>query len=518
MSDWYTWLLLREYDETLWHWARSMGLSESADFSSRRPMSIDIEGADAVLRSPNLEALFSYINKIVNINHAALRAFALAPRTDLNTLDGKQFWHRGQRFVFQSELRLETRLDPYAFRMFRIVAAGFDVVSGQETGHTQVKQEPARDATFVFLDPVRVDLTPQQAADLCAGLRPGGPYGHLTGGAFLPPVRGWDNSEVSRSYFSREGYRLRSRVRTNAGLEPARGGDAAATHLNRLCDEPVLRDVWLDGGSVGLLGDEGDPTAIELRLWHRDHPIDRTRTELLAAGRLPGPPWTQDVVSAFSGDLCALFPPDEGPGRTGAARARLARAERAYDWRMSTEPSRNANAFSGTFQVINDAIVEPIKDSQMAGFLREHVLAPSRSHAENRFDHSRAERLLMAHAWIRPWPLPATTPDGEPAIDAWHQAFIELLYRELQGKGLTVEERVELWNGEAESDVTAAGLPSFFFEASGMPIHLRYTGDPQEADVTKRRLLLPMGSVLDARTLHLDRGARSRIDARLVMV
>jgi hypothetical protein len=127
-------------------------------------------------------------------------------------------------------------------------------------------------------------------------------------------------------------------------------------------------------------------------------------------------------------------------------------------------------------------------------------------------DHDMAERLFMHYAWRCPW---AYVPGS--LIDAWREAFREILATEFKGDFPTPEDRVERWNSAARST-------NFTQSRKGDDPHvdenifvLKHSGDPNPDEVIRWRLLLPWRSIVNARTIILDRPTRSRLDGTFVV-
>ncbi len=87
--------------------------------------------------------------------------------------------------------------------------------------------------------------------------------------------------------------------------------------------------------------------------------------------------------------------------------------------------------------------------------------------------------------------------------------MVELLRDELAGIHRTPEERVESWRQQDHSF-------RLIRPAGAAPI-LRYSGKASDEDMLTWRLLLPLGTIVKGRTLHLDVPECSRLDAGFVL-
>jgi hypothetical protein len=143
----------------------------------------------------------------------------------------------------------------------------------------------------------------------------------------------------------------------------------------------------------------------------------------------------------------------------------------------------------------------------------EHrVLQPTRERAGENSppDNDLAELLFLHDLWRCPW-----SDDLEEI--AWRHAMLELLRSDFS-VNVSPEQRVQSWN------LAAGGAPEedrFSFSharrASDDTLLLRYSGAPNDAHVVKWRLVLPLGTIINARTFFLDKAERSRLDSGFVL-
>lgn len=497
MSTWWTWLLIRDLDPSLQGWARSAALLDRSDLSARPAVSLAWENGAAVMRTPSKSKLFSYLFRT-----APLQAFSTAAREDLPFLDGKEFFFESVRYrLFRIRRHLNVR-EPYDERLFRIERVGSaDIQRDQQTGQAELRDESPHDGSVLFLDPVQVELTQAQAEDLFSGLEPGRAYADIGGGCFLPPVRSRTHSDIVGSYFSDAALRLRVELRDSAALLAPRIDEPLAVHLTRITDEPMLRDILLEGGSLHVIREEGQPTRVDLHVQQRGSQLATVRERVIFEHALTGPEWSLHVAKALREDIAGHV--------SVVARAM---SDQSSSWRLEAEPSNNPKTWEGTWHTLFRQVLPRLDQGHPASaeHLRTAILDPSHSIRAHTFDHSHAERLFMAHAWRCPWP--AT----EAELTAWQRALLELLSGELVGQPQSPDQRLAIWNQEVSGDRYRGR--AFHSAGTHAPhLHVRYMGDPDDNDVLFRRLLLPLGTVLNARTIYLDKGARSRLDNGLVL-
>src|SRR5262249_40308475 len=135
-------------------------------------------------------------------------------------------------------------------------------------------------------------------------------------------------------------------------------------------------------------------------------------------------------------------------------------------------------------------------------------------------DNDLAELLFILYAWRCPW-------TDDPGETAWRYAMVELLHNELIGNLTTPETRAQAWNAAITDGNSSAykepfdrAHPPWRFEllgGNGMPYVLNYFGVADTQQILKRRLLLPLYSIINARTLLLDVPGRSGLDAEFVL-
>jgi len=479
-----------------------MNMVDRNDFASRPAVSIGREDDVAVLRTPAPDELFTYMSR-ASVRGGYLRAFSIAPRADLPFLDGKVFFRYGQTFRLKQERSVPLRFDPYLHRLFRIEDAGVVVQQDQETGKAEVRESRSRDDSFLFLDPIAVPLSREEARKLFLDLRKGNRYGDIEGGCFVPPVRVLDE-EGEHSYFSQEALRFRATLRRSANMAVPTPSEPAAVYIQRLCDEPILRDTLLDGSALRLTGGEGEPTGVQLTIARPTDPIEETRESALIDGSLPGPAWAAYVARALKNDVTTLVP---------CAHSREGEAPPMTTWDVDEAPSPNPVGFdNGSWHVMFRNLGPRLKDVEPASkaFLDTRVLSPAQLPIDRKYDHSLAERLFRGFAWRCPW-------KSRWEDDGWHRALIDLLPTELSGSPVEAADRIASWNAALSEPLQRVSVTFVMDDTKHDALHVRYTGTPDDEDMVRRRLLLPMGTVLNARMFWLDRGVQSELDRGLVL-
>jgi hypothetical protein len=498
-TTWRTWLLVRDLDESLQGWARRASLLDRFEFSGRPLASLGVDGNDAVLRTPGKSSLFAYLNRMAAPGKPPLRVFATTRGQDLQFLHGKEFFYKGLKYRIVRHGRSATDSDPYGHRLFAVEHLGADVPRDQQTGQTVVLEERPREESALFFDPLPIELSDAGTLELAHDLQPGGADADISGGCFLPPVRASNHPDVAQSYFGSDPAQLRHRLRASAGIDVQQVDEPVAVHLQRLTDEPLLRDLLLDGGSLRVADDEGAATAVHLTVNTAGAGWVASRAELVLHGRLPGPSWAVHIAQAIRDDV----------------RARVTAVLPASDrsqWTLDSEASNNMVPWKGSWHRLARSVLPALEKSRgdTGEFFRTNILDPALSYHTETFDHYLSETLFIAYAWRCPWA--ASGADQK----AWRRATLDLLDREFDGRHPSAHERVREWNDEARQ--VAPRRMAFVADAAPPPhMRVRYTGDPDDEEVLYRRLLLPIGTVLNARTIYLDKALRSQLDRGLVL-
>lgn len=498
---------MRRKEPALENLARRLGVYDQVDLSSRPDVSISLREGSAVLRTPDKRRLFDYLRVAVGRDRP-LEAWSVAPVEDVRRFDGRVFFYEAETYRLRcgAWARGGPVEAPYSRRLVRIESAPIAIQLDRETGGTEVVEGPTEDADHLFLDAIPLSLDDETAQGLFSSLESGA-YAEMGEACFAPPVRAGDHDEVAGSYFSAERQAFRRAIRATSGLDGPRPDEPAATLLQRLTDDPLLRDVLLDGGALRVLGVEGEPTRVQLEVRSDTGPAAAIRGGMLLEGRIPGPRWAADVARALRDDVECLLP--------GGLRVLASPEPRPFGWTVEEHASDNPRATEGTWHVLARELRPRLEDghAREADFLREEVLVPSWYQHDDKFDHSLAERLFTAHGWRCPWP----ATDGQRG--AWRVAALDLLGDEMRGERVSPDERVASWSRPGEGDARRA--PRITFDLSPRPrargLQLRYSGDPEDDEVLRWRLLLPLGTTVNARTLYLDRGARSQLDRGLVL-
>jgi len=182
-------------------------------------------------------------------------------------------------------------------------------------------------------------------------------------------------------------------------------------------------------------------------------------------------------------------------------------------WDVDEAPSPNPVGFdNGSWHVMFRNLGPRLKDVEPASkaFLDTRVLSPAQLPIDRKYDHSLAERLFRGFAWRCPW-------KSRWEDDGWHRALIDLLPTELSGSPVEAADRIASWNAALSEPLQRVSVTFVMDDTKHDALHVRYTGTPDDEDMVRRRLLLPMGTVLNARMFWLDRGVQSELDRGLVL-
>lgn len=492
-ADWHSWLLVPERNNpVLENIAKRLQAAFEADLTDRPAVALGVRDGQAVLWTDSPRKLLDLLEK-----RRSLVAFSLAPATELRRLDGCVF-HEEARWV-----EVKTWIaagwasaTPHYRRVVELKWFETQLQEDLDRRHADVKSGPreAKIAALLLNPPqIRQDrgrfapIFDQQAAALVA----------LTDGALLPPTQ----TPPEGSYFLEDLRALRAAVASAAGIGEPRLEEPAAVALWRMTDEPLLRDLLMEGGGLSVTGGPGEPTTVRLEvhgLAERD-PIAAYRAQgVLGPIELPGSELSRRLAEVIRNDI-----------RTDITWGLAIEAAReAVDWTVEALPiaeARPEGHSEGTWQrllAIKDRVDE---DNQRRKF-DEEITVPSRGRLTgdparpySNPDHDLAERRFMCVAWRCPW--------SAGQVESWRYAMVALLPTELLGKRTSPAERVGSWRAEWRGEGRFE-----YRESPGRSSEVVHPATATPDEVLQWRLLMPLGTVFTPRaTLRLD-DCLSRLD------
>lgn len=494
-ADYKAWLVMDVFDADLRDLVlRNLEHRDGVNWDDRPRVSLRREGDVAVLCLADEDDVFEKLTR----RGERVTAISTAPFADVEFFRGKIFQTRRGRFRILPERDTE---DPWSRRLltFEFFQAGVEPGS-RSLDYTRIDAwEP--DPPNLFIDPQLRELSSQEVANLFEGPSP--LASGFEGGFFLPPVRTPESAEAAGSYFSEDLRAVRSHLHELLGdSNPSR--EPACACACRLTDEPLLRDILLDGGAITIKGEEAQPTRIRVHVSGGTRPGGNYRKGFLLAPReIVGPWWASELAEAVRGDILAMT----APGLSS-----IDPAPPVGNWIC---PSRDYGLHSGegpaygTWHDLLDLERQMPEPETRLTFHEKIMLAGAPNLSWAMADSALTERLFLEYVWRRPW----AGSDGTPrdASDPWHYAMLEMIAPEFRGRQLEAAERVRIWNENRKDDIR------FICESGSGPLWVRYTSMPSAEEKTTWRLLLPLGTIVGAATICLDHQVRSILDAEFVL-
>jgi hypothetical protein len=436
----------------------------------------------------------------------------------------KTFQHQGSRYRIRC--CAETGL-PYYRRLLELEYLEPGVQLDTDEVQTRIERAGAAAITstcLLWLDPQLIELDDDQVLYLF-DFGPGKARlgSDMTGALFLPPVRSVGHPDLmpvlraedltdagAGSYFSPELAGIRRAIFDRVIDCTWRPGDVeepAAVTVGRLVDDPLLRDVFLDGGAIRVNSAEGQPTTLTLQVHAAKQPGGAYRAcAILDPDGVDGPEWGRIALRGIRDDVYGLV---NGGWEIVPAES----SSGPLAWKLQPLRPYRPGGHDGTWGQIQRLHENLQLRPDWRDIFEHRVLLPTRERAgiESPPDNDLAELLFMHDAWRCPW----TDDLEEPA---WRHAMLEFLRDGFRAASLAPEERIASWN---ESYMRHSDVQSFKFvysrRLSDSAVLLRYSGSPNDARVLTWRLLLPLGTVVNARTMLLDRAERSQLDRGFVL-
>ena len=263
-ADYTAWLIVERFDEEL----RKMVLKnlehrDGVNWDDRPQVSLRRDGSVAVLCIDDEQKLFGKLTS----RGETITAMSTAPTADVEFFRGKIFQARGGRFRIVPERPPE---DPYSRRLltFEFYQTGIEPGS-LSLDFTRIDLwEP--ETPNLFIAPQLRELSAKEVANLFDGPSP--LVSGFEGGFFLPPCRTAESAEVAASYLAPDLCELRQQLMEFLG-DPDPSREPTCACVCRLTDEPLLRDVLLDGGAVTIDAPEAQPTRVHLHVASSSRPL-----------------------------------------------------------------------------------------------------------------------------------------------------------------------------------------------------------------------------------------------------
>jgi hypothetical protein len=453
-----------------------------------------------------------------------LRAITSAPYEDVKFFHKKILQVGASRYRILCDYQLKTHKEsPYARRFLSICNETVAIAGSLDPWQPIIAVNP--DKPNLWLEPESVELTEEQVK-YCFGR--GAAADELTESFLLPPIRVMEDFPAQESYFNESLIDLRralykllgstdvkrvaessstsDQIQKDSELEcpPNPLCDPTICTMVRLCDEPLLRDVFMDGGVLALVGDEGAPTRIILHLALSGPGAEEFRSRfILDPDKVVGPEWARDIARAVNADIRGMLP-DSG--------LEISTASECGKWDLQPFPieTDHTGGTEGSWTAIYDLSEKLLVSSSERKTLWESVLNCTQGKPERpNPDHGSAERLFIDRAWRCPWNYDLTEQLSVPRFDPWIESLRELLLKDFCERSLSAEERVDEWSKEMKMILhhhraPFKGLDNIFF--------LSYSGQYEPDLVMKWRLLLPWLSIIRARTIILNDNRRSQLN------
>jgi len=497
-AEYRAWLVLDVFDADLRDLVlRNLDHRDGVNWDDRPRVSLRREGDVAVLCLADEDELFGKLTR----RGERVTAISSAPFADVEFFRGKIFQTRRGRFRIAADRNNE---DPYARRLltFEFFQAGVEPGS-RSLDYTRIDAwEP--DPPNLFIEPQLRELSAREVASLFDGPSP--LASGFEGGFFLPPCRTAESTEVTESYFAENLRDVRHQLNELLGdTDPAR--EPACACACRLTDEPLLRDILLDGGAIMIEGQEAKPTHLHVHVSGGQRPgCNYRRGFLLAPREVVGPWWASELAEAVRGDILAL----SGPGL-----CLIDPAPPNGNWIC---PSQDYGLHSGegpaygSWQDLLDLERQMPEQETRNAFHGKVMLAGAPNASWAMADSALTEKLFLEYCWRRPWAGNGGSPrDTDDTFDPWHYAMLEMTAPEFRGRQLEAVERIRIWNENRKDDIR------FICDPRSSPLWVRYTSLPSVEEKTTWRLLLPLGTIVGAATICLDHQVRSILDAEFVL-
>jgi hypothetical protein len=509
-------------DQTLENILKGIRRFAAIDLRERPRVSLEWKDNMVIVRASDPDALF---NRVFSDRPTPVRALSLAPYAAVREFHGKVFQYQGSRYRVQGS---RSKDFPYFRRFLELeyLEAGVQLDTDEaQTRVERVEPDELGGHALLWIDPQLIELDEGEASYLF-DYTPTKPRlgSGMTGAFFLPPVRTAAHEDLQHvlraeeaqdpnvgSYFSPELVGLRKALLEHASAGRVSRDEPTAVTIARLVDDPLLRDVFLDGGSIRVLGAEGQPTALALNVSVGRQPGAMYRASaLLNPEGVEGPEWGRALMAVIREDIRNLV---EGGLQIRASDPQSGEAAGPVTWRLQPLRPYRPGGHDGTWRQIQSLAITLNLSPALQQVFEHRVLLPTRERAGENSppDNDLSELLFLHDLWRCAW-------SDSFEETAWRHAMLELLRQGFPAADMSPQQRVESWNAAA-GRASEADRFSFSYARSA-PDHtllVRYSGTPDDGCVLKWRLLLPLGTVINARTFFLDRAERSRLDSGFVL-
>jgi hypothetical protein len=376
--------------------------------------------------------------------------------------------------------------DPYARRYLSFSAPVIKVANDLSEPFIGDRKSGADPGALVFLNPVRLTLDDEHATLTSSDAYPG--YW------FLPPWRDESHPQRLRSYFSAERLKIRADLRQLCGFDLYSRDEPAAITIQRLVDDPALRDLFLDGGQLRF--DVRDDGAMDVSLAvFASNALSKFRASV-ARGVADSWDWVIPLIASIAADVRSIVP----GGMVGTADVPLSwsvEGDEASSSRTESQPGAEIwTELEGTWHKIERIFkMLEMRDQDASRTLFELVLRPTA--VMNTRVHGRALDLYCSNFWRCP------ALASEVFRAAWGAVALDLL----NVNSSQYEMLPEQWE-------TAYRLQC---ERRQGRYFVTYAGHATEELIWRWRLLFPLGTVISPRTLCLDSGERSCLNSGYVL-
>jgi hypothetical protein len=480
--DFKTWLLFNELpNESLENVIREdLEVYSKIDLDYRIPVSLNVLHGKAILKTHQPKLLAETVIKRKNI-----KAFSLLPSQQLKEIHGRVFIIDNRRIQLLWDGEIDYHDSPY-YRRF--VTLKHLSTSPQDSLDDIFKTEIlASDITdddaLLFIRPEPISFNEEKFKVIL--LNQGKPIKGING-FFLPPIR---LKVDDKSYFSEKRLHLRKEIDSFFKDYPKKNIPLVIV-MWKFLNDPMTRDIFLDGASLHIVMDPDDATRLQLKLYVKDDRIQTSfdwlrKVALLEPQLLPMPTLAGVLNKIFIQDLLKII----------NAPIEICVAPNQLNWFSLTPwPCDRGGSAQGHWDLLSK-LKKKLSDKKSRIVLDEFVLHPTRPAYAGNPDHDQAEQLFCSHVFRCPW--------SDELDAAWRQATLEIVKDIVKGHTPSPEERVASWQ-ESNLDLVDSNQQYIVY----------YSSQSSDEDLLRWKLLMPLGTIfktrrtikLDSFTSRLDRG------------
>lgn len=414
-------------------------------------------------------------------------ALCYAPAEELRVAGHHFLWWDSHKYdVSWDGDQVKYSSDPYARRYLFFGKPSIKVAADLIEPHIAAHPSGAAQRGLVFLNPVKLALDDDHAP------LTSNPY---SGCWFLPPWRDETHPQRVSSYFSAERLKIRAAMRQVGSFGEHSADEPAAITIQRLVDDPALRDLFLDGGQLRFYVRDDGAMDVSLEVF-ASNALSRFRASV-AHGVAASWDWVGPLIESIGADVRSIVPSN----LVGTAEVPLdwkIESDEASISRTESQPSLAAiwSEKEGAWQKIERTFMDlEAHDQHSSRTFFDSVLRPSASRGE--WIHDLALKLYCSNFWRCP------TLASQALRTAW-----ELSAHDLMGVK-SFQYRMLLTEWEKVYHLQCERLQDHYF--------VTYSGHATEELLWRWRLLFPLGTRISPRTLCLNSGERSRLDAGYVL-